>query len=117
MSLLVESTEGLMKDTVCGKETMRRKIILISIAIIYIVVAALGIYLGHQKNRPQPIIKPSIASAAGPVDDGDTIVFVTRDGLWYHRAACRELRESRIPAKLSVARNYCRPCTKCRPQR
>jgi hypothetical protein len=106
-----------VEDNIYGKDTMKRKIILVSIAAIYIVVAALGIYLGHQKSRPQPLIQPSIASAAEPADNGDTIVFVTRDGLWYHRAACRELRESRIPVKLSVARKYCRPCTKCRPQR
>ena len=96
---------------------MRRKIILISIAIIYILVAAVGIYLGRQKNRQQPIIQSNIASAAVSADNGDTIVFVTRDGLWYHRAACRELLESRMPVKLSMARKYCRPCTKCRPQR
>ena len=106
-----------VEGTICGKDNMRRKIILIGIAVIYILVAAVGIYLGHQKNSPQPIIQASIAGTADSTDNSDTIVFVTRDGLWYHRAACRELRESRIPVKLGVAREYCRPFTKCRPQR
>ncbi len=99
-------------------ETMRRKIILVVVAIIYVIVAALGIYLGHRDDRPQPTIQPCVSSIAGQADNtGDTLVFVTRSGLWYHRGACRELQKSRIPVKLSVARQYCRPCTKCRPQR
>ena len=97
---------------------MRRKIILAVVAIIYVVVAAAGIYLGHRDSRPQPTTQPCVSSIAGPADTtGDTLVFVTNNGMWYHRVGCRELQQSRIPVKLSQVRQYCRPCTKCRPQR
>ncbi|HUT47237.1 MAG TPA: hypothetical protein VMX36_13215 [Sedimentisphaerales bacterium] len=96
---------------------MRRKIILTAVAIIYVFVAALGIYLGHRDPRPQPTTQPCVSSMAGRADTGDTLVFVTSGGMWYHRGACRELQQSRIPVKLSVVRQYCRPCTRCRPQR
>ena len=97
---------------------MRRKIILAVVAIIYVVVAALGIYLGHRNNRLQPTTQPYVSSMAGSAEtSGDTVVFVTNRGMWYHRDYCRELRKSRVPVKLSVVRQYCRPCTKCRPQR
>lgn len=97
-------------------ETMRRKIILTVVAIIYIFVAALGIYLGHRKSRSQPTTQPYVSSIAGSKDTEDTQVFVQRGGLWYHRGYCRELEKSGIPAKLSHVREYCRPCPKCRPQ-
>jgi len=97
---------------------MRRKIILAVVAIIYVFVAALGIHLGHRDSRPQPTTQLCVSSIAEPADTtGDTLVFVTRSGLWYHRGACRELQKSRMQVKLSVVRQYCRPCTKCRPQR
>jgi len=98
-------------------EMMRRKIILAVVAIIYVVVAAVGIYLGHRDSRTQPSAQPCVSNIAGPADTtDDTQVFVTSGGLWYHRGPCRELQQSRIPVKLSVVRKYCRPCTKCRPQ-
>jgi hypothetical protein len=96
---------------------MRRKIILTIVAIIYIAVAAVGIYLGHRENQTQTTTQPYVSSIAGPADTDDTLVFVTKSGMWYHRGACRELLHSRIPVKLSQVRQYCRPCTKCRPQR
>jgi energy-converting hydrogenase Eha subunit F len=96
---------------------MRRKIILAVVVVIYIVVAAVGMYLGHRKERPQLMTKPYVSSIAGSADTDDTLVFVERGGLWYHRGYCRELQKSGIPAKLSQVRGYCRPCTKCRPQR
>jgi hypothetical protein len=96
---------------------MRRKIIIAGVASIYIAVAAVGIYLGYQKDRQQTTALTCFSSIAGPADTGDTLVYVSRDGLWYHRAGCCELHKSGIPAKLSVARKYCRPCTRCRPQR
>jgi len=97
-------------------EMMRRKIILTIVAAIYVFMAALGIYLGHRKNRPQPIAQPQVASITGSKDMEDTQVFVERGGLWYHRGYCRELQKSGIPVKLSQVRDYCRPCPKCRPQ-
>ena len=98
--------------------TMRRKIILAVVAIIYVFMAVLGIYLGHRQNLPEPTTQPYVSSMAGRADTtDDTLVFVTQGGMWYHRGACRELQKSRIPVKLSVVRQYCRPCTKCRPQR
>ena len=97
---------------------MRRKIILAVVAIIYVVVAAVGIYLGHRVSRTQPTAQLCVSSIAGPAETtDDTRVFVTSGGMWYHRGVCRELQQSRIPVKLSVVRQYCRPCTKCRPQR
>jgi len=97
---------------------MRRKIILSTAALIYVLLAALGIYLGHRQNLPEPTTQPYVASISGRADTtDDTLVFVTHGGMWYHRGACRELQTSRIPVKLSVVRQYCRPCTKCRPQR
>jgi hypothetical protein len=96
---------------------MRRKIIIAVVAAIYIVVAAVGIYLIYQKDRHQTTAPTCVSSIAGPADTGDTLVFVSRNGLWYHRPGCRELEKSGIPAKLSVASKYCRPCTRCRPQR
>jgi len=69
---------------------MRRKIILTVVATIYIVVAALGIYLGHLKSRPQPTAQPYVSSMAGSAETADdTLVFVTRSGMWYHRGGCR----------------------------
>ena len=98
-------------------ETMRRKVILAVVAIIYVVAAAVGIYLGHRDSRTQPTAQPCVSSIAGPAETADdALVFVTRGGLWYHRGGCRELQKSGIPAKLSQVRQYCRPCTKCRPQ-
>jgi len=95
---------------------MRRKIILAIMAITYVIVAALGIYLGQRKNRPQQAAQPCVSSIAGPAETtDDTMVFVTSGGMWYHRGYCREIQKSRIPVKLSVVRKYCRPCTKCRP--
>ena len=97
---------------------MRRKIILTVAAAIYVIVAAVGIYLGHRDGQPQPTTQPRISSIAGPADTtGDSLLFVTNKGMWYHRAGCRELQNSRIPVKLNVVRQYCRPCTKCKPQR
>ncbi|MFC1603837.1 hypothetical protein ACFL5F_02310 [Planctomycetota bacterium] len=96
---------------------MRRKIILAAVAITYVFVAALGIYLGHRKSRPQPTTQLCVSSIAEPANTDDTLVFVARGGLWYHRGYCRELQKSGIPAKLSQVRQYCRPCTRCRPQR
>lgn len=98
-------------------EIMRRKVILAVVAIIYVVVAAVGIYLGHRKSRTQPTAQPCVSSIAGTADTDDTLVFVTRSGMWYHRGVCRELQQSKIPVKLSQVRQYCRPCTKYRPQR
>ena len=96
---------------------MRRKIILAIVAAIYVFVAVLGIYLGQRKSRPQPTTQPQFSSIAGSKETEDPLVFVERNGLWYHRGGCRELKKSGIPAKLSQVREYCRPCTKCRPQR
>ena len=97
-------------------EMMRRKIILAIVAIIYVFLAGLGIYLGNRRNQPHTSTQPCVSSVAGPADtSGDTLVFVTSGGLWYHRGVCRELRQSRIPVKLSMVSQYCRPCTKCRP--
>lgn len=96
---------------------MRRKIILTVVAAIYVFVAALGIYLGQQKSQSQPTTQPCVSSIAGPAKTDDIQVFVARSGMWYHRGYCRELQRSGIPAKLSRVRQYCRPCTKCRPQR
>ncbi len=96
---------------------MRRKIILTVVAAIYVFVAALGIYLGHRDSWPLPTTQPQVSSIAGPADNDDTLVFVARGGLWYHRNYCRELQRSGIPAKLSRVRQYCRPCIKCKPQR
>ncbi|MHC4208024.1 MAG: hypothetical protein ACYSTT_25495 [Planctomycetota bacterium] len=96
---------------------MRRKIILTFVAAIYVFVAALGIYLGHRKDRQQQMTQPYVSSIAGSKDTEDPQVFVERGGLWYHRRTCRELLKSRIPTKLSQARDYCRPCMRCRPQR
>jgi len=99
-------------------EAMRRKIILAVVAIIYVFVAALGIYLGHRDSRTQPTTQLCVSSIAGPAEtSGNTQVFVTRSGMWYHRGGCREIQQSRIPVKLSVVRQYCRPCMRCRPQR
>jgi len=95
---------------------MRRKIILTVIAAIYIFMAALGIYLGHRKEHPQPIAQPQVASIAGFQDTEDAVVFVERNGLWYHRGYCHKLEKSLIPAKLSIVSDYCRPCPRCRPQ-
>jgi hypothetical protein len=94
---------------------MRRKVIIAVVAAIYIVVAAVGIYLGYRKDRHQTTAQPCVSSVAAPADAGDPVVLVSRNGLWYHRRGCRELQKSGIPAKLSVARKYCRPCTRCRP--
>ena len=97
---------------------MRRKIILTVAVVIYIIIAAIGLYLGSRDGRPQTTTQPCVSSIAGAADTiGDSMVFVTNKGMWYHRAGCRELQNSRIPARLSVVRQYCRPCTKCRPQR
>ena len=99
-------------------ETMRRKIILAVVAIIYVFLAALGIYLGHRQKLTEPTSQPYVSSMAGRADTtDDTLVFVTQGGMWYHRGYCRELQKYRIPVKLSVVRQYCRPCTKCSPQR
>jgi len=95
---------------------MRRKIILAIVAIIYVFVAALGIYFGQRKSRPQTTTQPYVSNIASPADTDDTLVFVARSGLWYHQRGCRELQKSGIPAKLNQVRDYCRPCTKCRPQ-
>jgi hypothetical protein len=99
------------------RQTMRRKIILSTAAIIYVFLAALGIYLGHRQNLPEPTTQPYVSSMSGPADTDETVVFVTQGGMWYHRGYCRELQKYRIPVKLSVVHQYCRPCTKCRPQR
>jgi hypothetical protein len=96
---------------------MRRKIILTIVAVIYVIVAALGIYLGYRKDRPQQMTRPQVASITGSKDTEDIQVFVERSSLWYHRGYCRELQKSGTPAKLSQVRDYCRPCPKCRPQR
>jgi hypothetical protein len=96
---------------------MRRKIILTTIAVIYIFMAALGIYLSNRKEQPQRITQPQVASIADSKDTEDPVVFVERNGLWYHRHYCRELQKSPIPAKLSQVRGYCRPCSKCKPQK
>jgi len=96
---------------------MRHKIILAVISIIYAAVAAVGIYLGQRKSRPQSSVQSCVSSIADSADTDNALVFVAGNGLWYHRGACREHHESRIPVKLSVARKYSRPCTKCRPQR
>jgi len=97
---------------------MKRKIILTVAAITYVIVAAIGLYLGRRDGRLQSTTQPCVSSIAGPADTtGDSTVFVTNKGMWYHRAGCRELQNSRIPVKLSAVRQYCRPCTKCRPQR
>ena len=99
-------------------EVMRRKIILTVAVVIYAIFAAVGIYLGRRDSRPQSTTQPCVSSIAGAEDTmGDITVFVTNNGMWYHRAGCRELQNSRIPVKLSAVRQYCRPCTKCRPQR
>lgn len=117
MMQLVNSMEGPVEGGFCERETMRHKVILAVVAIIYIAVAALGIYLGHRDSRPQPMTQLCVSSIAGSSDTSDTQVFVTRSGMWYHRGGCLELQQSRIPAKLSQVRQYCRPCTRCRPQR
>jgi len=96
---------------------MRRKIILTVIAAIYVFVAALGFYLGRRKEHPQPITQPQVASIVGSKGTEDPLVFVERNGLWYHRNYCRELKQSPIPAKLSLVRGNCRPCPRCQPQR
>jgi hypothetical protein len=97
---------------------MRRKIILTIAAVIYVIVAAIGLYLGRRDGRPQTTTQPCVSSIAGAAEAAiESTVFVTNKGMWYHRAGCRELQNSRIPVKLSDVRQYCRPCTTCRPQR
>jgi len=65
---------------------MRRKIILAVVAIIYVFVAALGIYLGYRQNPQEPTTQPYVSSMAGRADTtDDTVVFVTQGGMWYHR--------------------------------
>ncbi len=46
----------------------------------------------------------------------DTIVYITRTGIRYHRDWCRSLRRSRIPIQLdeAIRRGYT-PCRICRP--
>ena len=51
------------------------------------------------------------------VDKDDPIVYVTRTGQCYHSSYCSYLRRSKIPMKLSEARRYYRPCSKCNPPR
>lgn len=96
---------------------MRRKIILTVVAVIYVLIAALGIYLGYGKSQPPSTAQPQVAGVAGSAETEDTVVFVERNGLWYHRNYCRKLEKSPIPAKLSLVRGNCRPCPRCRPQR
>lgn len=100
------------------RQTMRRKIILTIVVVIYVFLAALGLYLGHRQKLPESTAQPYVSSIAGHADTPeDTVVFVTQGGMWYHRGYCRELQKYRIPVKLSVVKEYCKPCTKCRPQR
>ena len=97
-------------------QTMKKKLFWPVVAIVYAAVMALGIYLGHRDShaKPAPQAQPVVNSAAA--DTGETLVFVTKTGMWYHRGTCRELQDSRIPVKLAQVRQYCRPCPKCRPQ-
>jgi len=111
----MNTKEELLENGFSKGKLMRRKIILTAIAAIYIFMVALGIYLEHRKEQPQPITQPQAASIAGSNDTEDTMVFVQRNGLLYHRHYCRKLQKSPIPAKLSIVRDYCRPCPRCRP--
>jgi len=81
------------------------------------VAVAFGGRLWLQHSRPVPAQAQSLVQSdvthAG--EAGDALVFVTRTGLWYHRATCREVRQSRIPIKLSQISQYRRPCAVCRP--
>ena len=95
---------------------MRKKLFWSVIAIAYAAAMALGIYLGHRDGQAQPAPQAQPVKVSAAADTGDTLVFVTKSGLWYHRGTCRELQASRIPVKLSQVRSHCRPCPKCRPQ-
>jgi hypothetical protein len=98
-------------------QTMQKKLFWPVVAIVYAVVMALGIYLGHRDSQAKPAPQAYPVNSTAAADTDETLVFVTRTGTWYHRGTCRDLQTSRIPVKLGQVRPYCRPCPKCRPQR
>ena len=77
---------------------------------------AICLWLRHERSGllHAQAVAPSHASVAQDTS-GDTLVFLARRGLWYHRATCREVRQSRILIRLSQVSQYCRPCAVCRP--
>ncbi|HEY5314947.1 MAG TPA: hypothetical protein VIK18_20615, partial [Pirellulales bacterium] len=64
-------------------------------------------------SPPAPFVPAAATVAAdAPVD---ITVYVTRTGAKYHLQACRHLRSSSIPIKLSEARQQYAPCRTCHP--
>jgi hypothetical protein len=96
---------------------MWQKLIWAALGVECAVAAVFGscLWLRHSRSSPPhaQALAPYHASLAP--DTSDTLVFVTRTGLWYHQGTCRDVRQSRIPVKLSQVSQYCRPCAKCRP--
>ena len=72
--------------------------------------------LNSPSASPQAQVPTRYHASLAP-DMSNTLVFVTRGGLWYHRATCRDARQPRIPMRLSHAGQYYRPCAVCRPLR
>lgn len=72
----------------------------------------------EQKATSKPIVPPVVkpkSETKSVVED--VIVYVTRTGQCYHRGSCSYLRKSKIPMKLSEARQQYRPCSRCNPPR
>jgi len=98
-------------------ETMLRKNAMwVAVGIVFVAIVALGSYVYLKESQSRPTA-PSYLASPSHTDTGDTTVYVTRAGLWYHRGSCRDVQKSRIPVKLSQVQQYCRPCSKCRPPR
>jgi len=104
---------------------MQNKFMWPAVFVICSVIVASGIYLGLRDNQPEPYTQtyvdtPSEHATSSErltpdVDKDDPIVYVTRTGECYHRGTCRYLSKSKIPMKLSIARQRYRPCSKCNP--
>lgn len=98
---------------------MRKKLVWAALGVECAVAIAFGIclWLRHSRSSPPQAQVAAAYHASLAPDVSDTLVFVTRGGLWYHRATCPDVRQSRIPVKLSQVSQYCRPCAKCKPSR
>ena len=111
------------------------------VAIICSVILASGVYFGLRDSQLRSAPQPSWRSEAVAIDEHgnkskvpsyeelvgtnpkqqkdaeDPIVYITRTGECYHRGNCGYLRRSKIPMKLSQAKNRYRPCSRCGPPR
>ncbi|GEM_PF-3039830 len=77
-----------------------------------------GTYHYHRQVTQIPQTSPSQPQQSTPnanIDNGDTIVYVTKTGDKYHSLGCQYLKSSCIPMKLSEASLKYTPCSRCSP--